>query len=39
MVGGLVPLIQGGRDRHAVETTWWVEITWLRTRLRWEICR
>lgn len=36
MVGGAIPLVRAGRDRHTVETTWWVEVTWLRCQVRVE---
>jgi hypothetical protein len=36
MMGGLIPYVRAGRDRHTVETTWWVDVTWLRSRLRVE---
>lgn len=39
MIGGAIPLIRAGRERHVVETTWWADITWLRTRLRIEVTR
>lgn len=39
MIGGLVPLIKAGRDRHTVESTWWLEILWFRVRLRIEVVR
>jgi hypothetical protein len=38
-VGGPIPLIQAGRDRHMTESTWWVQITWLRVRVRMEVTR
>jgi hypothetical protein len=38
-MGGLVPLVRVGRDRHAVESTWWVDVTWLRTVVRVEVVR
>jgi hypothetical protein len=39
VIGGLIPLVKAGRDRHAVENTWWIEITWLRVLLRAEATR
>lgn len=39
MIGGLIPYLRAGRDRHAVESTWWLEVTWLRARLRIEVVR
>lgn len=28
--GGLVPLVKRGIERYAVESTGWVQVTWLR---------
>jgi hypothetical protein len=39
MIGGLIPAVRVDRQRHAVETTIWIEITWLRTVFRWEATR
>lgn len=39
MIGGLVPLVKAGRDRHTVENTWWLEVTWLRVQLRIQVVR
>jgi hypothetical protein len=37
MMGGLIPMVRAGRDRHTVQTTWWVEVTWLRCQIRVEV--
>lgn len=39
MIGGLIPLIHLQRTRYTVETTWSVEITWLRTIVRLDVTR
>lgn len=39
MIGGLIPLLRVGYERHAVERTWWIDVTWFRTGVRIEIVR
>jgi hypothetical protein len=39
MVGGLLPLVRFMHERHAVEQTWSVEVTWLRALFRFSVTR
>lgn len=38
-MGGWIPLLSAGRERHAVESTVWIELVWCRVRFRWEATR
>lgn len=37
MMGGLIPYVQVGREKYFAETTWWLQVTWLRASIKIEM--